>query len=217
MTGNDDQPSRPEGARHPAEHVWALAGSIGAVTAVTRFFRALSPDLPVAFVVAVRATAEAAALAAQLLARTTPFVVHSAGLERTLYPRDVLVVPTDGAPLAERSAARPRSACSLHSLDQVLATVAERYRDKAGAIILSGIGPEGAAGCRAIVRYGGRVWTQDSESSQYSTLPRYIRDVCDVGLSAPPEALAERVAKGLTPPPPAGPAFLHDRPPGRPF
>lgn len=193
--------------RRPAEQVWVLTGSVGAIAAIGRFFHALSPggDLPeeitaqsLAFVVAVRSSAEAAGLLARLLAKTTPFAVHATGLERTLYPRDLLFVPVDD-PLpagADGHACQPRGS---ETLDRVLTTVAERYRGRAGAIVFSGIGLAGADGCRTIIRQGGRVWTQDDESSRYRTLPHYIREVCDVSLSAAPEVLAEHLARPQSP------------------
>src|SRR5690606_13005256 len=135
-----------------------------------RFFRAMPPDRPVAYVVAIRASIEGLALTEKLLAKTTSFTIHSSGLERTLYPRDVLLVPIDGEAWLEHTVQRSRPGPSPQPIDEVLTTVGARYRDRAGAIILSGIGAEGAVGCQAISRFGGQVWTQDSESSEYSSL-----------------------------------------------
>jgi chemosensory pili system protein ChpB (putative protein-glutamate methylesterase) len=209
MTASE-QPSAQTQPRRPAEQVWVLAGSVGSVAAIGRFFRALPPaGQSLAFVVAVRSSVEAARLLVRLLAKTTPFAVHTGGLERTLYPRDLLFVPTDddtpAAVAPDGSVHHPHGG---ETLDRVLLTVAERYRGHAGAIVFSGIGLDGADGCRSIIRQGGQVWTQDEESSRYRTLPHYIREVCDVSLSAAPEALAVQLARGEAPrlQPASGPA-----------
>jgi chemotaxis response regulator CheB len=214
-------------ARQPAGQVWVLAGASGAVGAIDRFFQALSSEHALAFVVALDTSPKGAALAARLLAKTTPYAVHASGLERTLYPRDVLVVALDG-PMdssgesgearepQESSRLRTTTKTCMPSLDQVLLTVAGRYRDQAGVIMLSGIARQGADGCRAISRLGGKVWTQDNESAQFSALPRFIRDICDVGLSAPPEALAARVIGGPSQPRPRPPTPIPLRAPARP-
>lgn len=213
-------------ARQPAERVWVLAGASGAMGAIDRFFHALSTTHSLAFVVALYANPKTAVLAARLFAKTTPYAVHASGLERTLYPGDVLVVPLDGTidhgppdQGAAGSEARIRMPTCIPSLDQVLLTVAGRYRDQAGVIVFSGIAHQGADGCRAISRLGGKVWTQDNESAQYSALPRHIRDVCDVGLSGPPEVLASRVAGDPTQPRPRPPTpiLLRGRSPARSF
>ncbi len=203
MTAYEEQPAAAAGARRPAERVWVLAGSVGAVGAIGRFFRALPPaGQTFAFVVAVRSSAEVAGLLVGLLARTTPFAVHMGGLERTLYPRDLLVVPIDDVPAdAQESGEDWRHPADSEALDRVLGTVAARYREQAGAIVFSGIGRDGAEGCRAVARLGGKVWTQDTESSEYRTLPYYIREVCDVSLSASPEGLAERLMRLPSRPP----------------
>lgn len=187
------------GERVPAEHVWMLVGALGSVGALLRFLRAVPQDRPLAFVVAVRASADGLGLLGDLIARTTPFVTHLAGLERMLYPRDLLLVPLDGVEEddgehdGERGRVRPLPA--PRRLDDVLQTVAGAYRDKAGVIFFSGIGVEGAAGCHAILRHGGRIWTQDSASSEYSALPAFIEGICDVSATGTPEALGQRLAR----------------------
>jgi chemosensory pili system protein ChpB (putative protein-glutamate methylesterase) len=177
----------PEAGR-PA--VWVLVGSMGAMAAARRFFDRLPPDhRPLAFVFALRIAPQWAPLVANLLARTTAFDVGVADPRAALHPRELRVVPADGEDAASDSGLEARS------VDDILRDVAERYAGDAGAIVLSGIGAEGARGCRAILRHGGRVWTQDFESCRFSSLPRYIQDNCEVSFSAPPEALAARVAE----------------------
>lgn len=183
----------PDGQRMPADHVWVLVGALGSVGAILRFLRAVPKDLPLAFVVAVRASPEGLSLLGDLIARTTPFVTHLTGLERTLYPRDALLVPLDGVD-DDGGRGRARPGASPQPLDDVLDTFAAAYGERAGVIFFSGIGPEGAPGCHAILRSGGRIWTQDAASSEYSGLPSFIEGICEVGASGPPEALGNRIA-----------------------
>ncbi len=180
----------PGESRRPAEHVWVLTGSIGAPTAVTRLLSRVGDGRSLALVVALRIANDGVPLIARLLGRVTSFRVHSAGIERTLYPGDCLVVPIDGAP--EPPAVR--GAPPTRSIDEVLATLAERYLDKAGVIVLSGIGAEGIRGCEAITRYGGRVWVQDPVSCEHQSLPRAISEACRVDFIGTPEQLGERLA-----------------------
>ncbi len=179
----------PADPRHPARHVWVLTGSIGAMTAATRLLGGIAPDRSLAFIVALRVANDGVPLITRLLARTTPFRIYAAGLERTLYPQDVLVLPVDGASAETATRGAPVS----RSIDEVLGAVAERYRDKAGAIILSGIGAEGIRGCGLITRYGGQLLIQNPASCEHGSLPEAIRDACAVSLVAPPEQLAERL------------------------
>lgn len=175
-------------ARQPADEAWVLIGGLGAVPAAERFFRALAPEVARsrAYVVAIDAPPSATRLLARLLARVTPGAVHAAGVERSLYPGDVLVLALDDEAMTRE--------CVLQAL-------ISRYGERLGVIALSGIVPaSGAEGCRAVVRAGGKVWVQDAKSARYTALPRSIARVCDVTFSAAPEALAAAVARGTPSP-----------------
>lgn len=179
-------PSQP--ARQPAEDAWVLIGGLGAVPAAERFFRALAPEVAsqCAFIIAIDAPASATHLLARLLARITPGAVHVAGVERSLYPGDVLVLTLNDESLTRE--------CALQAL-------ISRYGERLGVLALSGIMPaSGAEGCRAVVRAGGKVWVQDAKSARYTALPRSIARVCDVTFSAAPEGLAAAVARGTPSP-----------------
>lgn len=180
------------GKRH-ATHVWVLAGSIGSIVAAGRFFRKLPPDHPLAFVLAIRGASDWAPLMVNLFTNTTSFRVRVASAPEMLQAGEVVIVPTNNGGYHEFPPLTPARRPSL-SIDDVLMTVAERYERSAGVIFLSGISGNGVLGCRAILRHGGRVWTQDFESCQFSSLPRYVRDHCEVSFAATPEALAARVA-----------------------
>ena len=113
-------------------------------------------------------------------------------------PRDLLFVPVDD-PLpagADGQICQPRRS---ETLDRVLATVAERYRGRAGAIVFSGIGLAGADGAgRSFARAVG-CGPRMMKAAATRTLPHYIREVCDVSLSAAPEVLAEHLARPQSP------------------
>lgn len=185
--------------RQPAEQAWVLTGGLGAVSAAERFFRALAPEAAAgcAFVVAIHAPVAATGLLTRLLARVAPGAVHAAGLGRSLYPGDVLVLALgDEDP----------------TLDCVLRALVERYGAQLGVIALSGIAPAGADGCRTVVRAGGRVWVQDARSARYTALPRSIARACNVTFSAAPEGLAAALAGGAPRPAAALPFTRREAP-----
>jgi chemotaxis response regulator CheB len=174
--------------RQSGEQTWLLMGGIGAVPAVERFFRALSADAAgsCAFVVAIAAPAAATRLLARLLGRLTPGAVQVAGLERGLSPGDVLVLPAEANPP-----------------DRVLCALADRYGERLGVIVLSGIESQtGIEGCRNLSRAGGRLWVQNAGSARCTALPESISRACEVALSASPEGLATALG-GMVRPPPA--------------
>ncbi|MCC7538949.1 MAG: chemotaxis-specific protein-glutamate methyltransferase CheB [Deltaproteobacteria bacterium] len=58
------------------------------------------------------------------------------------------------------------------SADRLFSSVARAYRDRAAAIVLTGMGEDGARGLIAVARAGGVTWAQDEESSIVYGMPR---------------------------------------------
>lgn len=196
---------RPSGPplRGPADRVWVLTGSIGALKATRRFLSCIRGDLPVAFVVTIRIPHDGLPLAVNLLARDNGYRVYGTEPGRTLCHRDVVVVSAE-EPVRlgpdGRFAAAPegRDEPGSSTIDETLCTVARHYRERAGVIIFSGIGMEGVQGCHAIAEHGGQVWVQDSESCQFNSMPDYIHNVCDVSCRAAPEQLAAKLVESVS-------------------
>ena len=69
----------------------------------------------------------------------------------------------------------------------------KKFGAKAGTIIFSGMGDDGARGCEAIAEHGGVVWAQDIASCVVSSMPDQARKTGKVSFSANPEQLAKRL------------------------
>ena len=83
------------------------------------------------------------------------------------------------------------------SIDDVLSVVAKHYGADANAIIFSGMGNDGTAGCHLIAQNGGMVWAQESKSCIISSMADSARAAGIVSLSADPEQLAENLIQYL--------------------
>jgi chemosensory pili system protein ChpB (putative protein-glutamate methylesterase) len=75
----------------------------------------------------------------------------------------------------------------------VITAVAERYGEMAGAIVFSGMGDDGAVGCRSMAEHGGVVWAQDVDSCVMSSMPDQARKTNNVTFSAEPRKLADEL------------------------
>jgi chemosensory pili system protein ChpB (putative protein-glutamate methylesterase) len=83
------------------------------------------------------------------------------------------------------------------SIDAIMEQVSRRYGKRAGAIVFSGMGDDGARGCGAVTSRGGVVWAQDTDSCFISSMPDRARATGLVSFSGRPSALARRLAQTL--------------------
>lgn len=116
---------------------------------------------------------------------------------------EIIVAPGDGHLTVKRKGDRLVCAISkvqaisgcTPSVDVMLESLAETLDGRALAVVLSGMGRDGAEGASALAASGGAIVVQDAESSAVWGMPG---SVAKAGLAAaiePPERLAEVIAK----------------------
>lgn len=179
-------------------NVWVLGASLGGPQAVRQFLAAIAPELPVAFILAQHIGANHINLLAEQLNRVTPFNVVPGRNGHKLRHHEVILTPadkqislTDDGFIALKPS--PPAAVYSPSIDLVMTEVAKQFGSKAGTIIFSGMGDDGARGCEAIAEHGGIVWAQDIASCVVSSMPDQARKTGKVSFSANPQELAKRL------------------------
>ena len=179
-------------------NVWVLGASLGGPQAVRQFLTTINKNLPVAFILAQHIGANHISLLAEQLNRVTAFNVLPGKNGHRLQHGEVVLTPadkeiafTDDGYLALRPA--PANAIYSPSIDNVMAEVAKRFGEKAGTIVFSGMGDDGASGCESIAENNGIVWAQDIASCVVSSMPDHARKTGKVSFSANPEKLAEHL------------------------
>jgi chemosensory pili system protein ChpB (putative protein-glutamate methylesterase) len=185
-------------AEDMAENIWVLGASLGGPQAVRQFLAAVEADLPVAFILAQHIGANHIALLAEQLDRVTKFKVLAGSSGHRLRHHEVVLAPADKLLSVTEDGyialapAPPRMIYSP-SIDNVMSAIAERYGQKAGTIVFSGMGDDGAKGCMDIAKHGGVVWAQDVESCVISSMPDQARKTSCVTFSANPQDLARHL------------------------
>jgi chemosensory pili system protein ChpB (putative protein-glutamate methylesterase) len=183
----------------PAElNVWVLGASLGGPQAVRQFLAAISPELPVTFILAQHIGASHINLLAEQLNRVTPFTVVPGRNGHRLHHHEVILTPADKQlSLTEDGyiALKPSPPAAVYSpsIDLVMSEVARQFGKRAGTIVFSGMGDDGARGCEAIAENGGVVWAQDVASCVVSSMPDQARKTGKVSYSASPEQLAQHL------------------------
>jgi two-component system chemotaxis response regulator CheB len=166
----------------------AIAASTGGPPAIAQVLSLLPATFPIPIIVAQHMAVGFVQGFARWLARETPLAVVVATHGEVLRPRHVYLPPdggdgeVDGATL---SVLAPRS-MHFPSADRVLTSLARSYGSRALAVVLSGMGDDGARGTKSVLAAGGVALAQDEASSIVYGMPR-----CAVAAGAEPLALAD--------------------------
>lgn len=79
------------------------------------------------------------------------------------------------------------------SIDVLMKSVAEKYRDKALGIVLTGMGSDGTNGMRAIKDAGGYTITQSPETATIASMPLSVINRVGPNEILPPEKIIQRI------------------------
>jgi two-component system CheB/CheR fusion protein len=196
---------RPGRARAPIGVV-GMGGSAGGLEAFEQFFSHLPPDTGLAFVLVPHLEPTHKGMMPELLQRYTRMQVVEVADGMEVQPNRVYVIP----PNADLSI--------LHGKLQVLEPVAPRglrtpidyffrhlamdQKEKAIAILLSGMGSDGTLGLKAIKENVGLAMVQDPASAQFDAMPRNAIATGLVDYVAPADELPAKLVQYI----------LHTRP-----
>jgi two-component system chemotaxis response regulator CheB len=167
--------SQPDDAR-AADWVVALVGSAGALAAMGAIAEALPEDLPAAVVVVLHLPPGHQSMLPAILSRRTALEVKEAEEGDLLRSGCVYVAPADVHLLVRVNRSltldtRPPIHFVRPSADLLLESLAAAVGNRALAVILSGVGRDGADGAVAIKAAGGTVIAQSEESAAHFGMP----------------------------------------------
>jgi two-component system chemotaxis response regulator CheB len=180
----------------------AVGASTGGIHALGMLFGHLPAALGVPIIVTQHLPAPFMDVFARQLATAARRPARVAREGDTLVADEILIAPGDAHLLVEAQGSRVSvhldrrqapSGC-LPSVDPMLSSAAEVYGGTACAVILSGMGRDGAEGARRLVGRGGSVLAQDEATSAVWGMPRAVAEAGLACAILPPDKLARRVA-----------------------
>jgi two-component system, chemotaxis family, CheB/CheR fusion protein len=150
-----------------------IGSSSGGLEAVMELLKALPADTGMAFIVIQHLSPDVKSMLPSLLAKSTKMKVQEIGQMELIRPDNVYVIPYNrGIEVAEnfiRLIPRIKHPPNL-SIDILFNSLAEKHKENAIGIVLSGNAFDGTAGLKAIRREGGITFAQDS-SAKYGSMP----------------------------------------------
>jgi two-component system CheB/CheR fusion protein len=160
---------------HKPVPVVAIGGSAGGQQAITELLKHLPADTGLAYVYVQHLSPQYNSQLVPILAAATSMLVTEAEPLMHVQPNHLYVIPPnkdmeiiDGVLVL--TARRPRPHINL-PIDQFFISLAERQKDGAIGIILSGMASDGTLGLKAIKVAGGITFAQD-ESADYGGMPQ---------------------------------------------
>jgi two-component system CheB/CheR fusion protein len=155
--------------------VIGVGASAGGLEALDRFFGAVPPDTPLAFIVVQHLSPDHKSLMADILGKRTRLPVAEAHDGQKILPSHVYLVPPRSNLYVEDDLLRFRERAAAHTLnlpvDILFRSLAEQYGDQAIGIVLSGTGSDGRIGIEAIKSAGGFVLAQDPSTARFDGMP----------------------------------------------
>jgi two-component system, chemotaxis family, CheB/CheR fusion protein len=164
-----------EGDPQPSTQLVVIGASAGGVEALSTLVATLSPSLAAPIVVAQHLDPSRLSHLETILGRRSSVPVRTVRDREQLQNGIVYVVPADHhveirdhvvSIQAETGRSRP-----LPSIDRLLASAAESYGDQLIAVILTGLGSDGADGARQVKAMGGTVVIQNPQTAAHPDMP----------------------------------------------
>ena len=156
--------------------VVALASSAGGIHALSVILSAMPPDFPAPILIAQHISPEPRSHLADLLSRRTALCVKEAQQGDTPQPGWVYVTPS-----GRHIQVCPDHTVSLTVADEVgigrpsadllFGSLARSIGAQTVAVVLTGMGHDGARGVRAVKAAGGVIVAQDEASSRFASMP----------------------------------------------
>ncbi len=175
----------------------AVASSAGGPVALRDLVGSLPRDFPIPVIVAQHLAAGLEGGLTEWLGRVTSLSVRVARNGQALEAEQVLLCPAGRDILIApggRVFVRPAEPRGYHpSADRLFESAAEVVGAGVLAVVLSGIGRDGARGAERVVAAGGVVLAQDRRSSAVYGMPAAVADIA--ALVAPPAELARSIVE----------------------
>jgi len=186
----------------PADTVVVIGASTGGPPALTEVVAPLPHPLDAAVVIVQHMPPPFTEALARRLDRLSPLPVREAADQDGLWRNAILVAPADYhlAITPERSVRLERTPARhgvRPSVDVTLECVPSSFGSRSVAVVLTGMGRDGAEGARAVEEAGGTVIVQDEASSVIYGMPKAAKEATRRAIELPLEAIPTAIAAAV--------------------
>jgi len=180
-------------------HVVALGASAGGLEALEEFFRAVSVDSGLAFVVIQHLSPDFKSHMEELLSRVTNIPVKTVRDGLPVEPNTIYVIPSAMEMMIHQGrlllSERSRDRSLIHPIDTFFRSLATDFGRLSIGVVLSGTGSDGSRGIRDIHAAGGLVVAQVAGTAKFDGMPVSALETGAVDVVLPPTAMAEALER----------------------
>jgi len=174
-----------------------LGGSAGSIGALESFFKAMSPDAGMVYVVVLHLSPDHESALPAMLQRWTSMRVQQAENGQKVEPNQVYVIPPGKHLTAVNGHLRlsplEHPVGKRVAVDLFFRSLADSHGPHAAAIVLSGADGDGALGVKRIKERGGLTIAQDPHEAEYDGMPRAAIDSGMIDWVLNVEQMPERI------------------------
>jgi len=194
---------RPEFPLTPASRAFpviAMAASVGGLKALSVILGGLPANFPAAIAIVMHLAPEHKSILAEILNSRTQLAVKQAHTGDILRCGSVFIAPpnhhlfvANGGRLKLSTSAAEKFHFARPSAEPLFASMAEIYKRRAIAVVLTGGDGDGSFGVQIIKERGGTVIAQDRPTSQDFSMPETSIKTGDVDFILPLNAIAPKL------------------------
>jgi two-component system CheB/CheR fusion protein len=180
----------------PPTRVVGIGASAGGLSALEQFLNQVPARSGLAYVVVQHLDPTHKARLAELLQRVTPLPVREAEHQMRIAADAVYVIPpnaeltVNGGMLYLEKPVEPRG--MRLPINVLFSSLAREQRERAVAVVLSGMGSDGTLGLQAVHAIGGLTVAQEPSSAQFDSMPRSAI-AAGADIVGPPHELPARI------------------------
>jgi two-component system CheB/CheR fusion protein len=176
----------------------AIGASAGGLEAVTQLLQNLPADTGMAFIYVQHLSPDHKSILTSLLSKSTLMKVQEVTNKILMVPNNLYVIPPDKEMIVLDGHIKltPRAKGRVVNLpiDTFFSSLAEKHKEGAIGIVLSGSASDGTRGLKAIKEAGGLTFAQD-DSAKFGSMPRSAIAAGAVDFVLPPKGIARELSR----------------------
>ena len=166
---------KPDNKQEKPVLIVGIGASAGGLESFEEFFRNLTSNSGIAFILVSHLDPDHASMLAEILQRSTEMPVREVQDKMVVEPNHVYVIPPKSDMAIFHGALQLSIPEKIRGqrlpIDYFFRSLAEDQGERSIAVIFSGTGTDGTLGLRAILGAGGTTFVQDPATAQYDGMP----------------------------------------------